>query len=202
MRSKCRIPREGSLWKLSSIQPPASAECARTLSSSRHRGFGDRAFEWLTLAMALAVVVSGFPRRLAIGARLAARDQDSFGFNFLTTLHLGSGGGTIRRVAVYLRHDRFVADRADHRCAAEHRHRRLSDRAGSALDSTAARLADRNAGRDSERHSRSVGNFCHDSVAARSSVSLARSTLRMDAVFQRTDLRSRACSPAESSSRS
>ena len=101
---------------------------------------------------------SGFPRRLAIGARFESGDQ-TVRLSFSHHFNMGSGGGAIRRVAVYLRHGCFVADRADYCRAVKHRDRGLSDRTGSALDSTATDFVDRNAGRNSQRHPRVCGEY-------------------------------------------
>src|SRR5205085_5460178 len=50
------------------------------------------------------------------------------------------------------------------------------------------RVFDRNVGRNSECHPRPLGHFRNDSVAARLSVSVPQTTLRLDAVLQWADL--------------
>src|SRR5256886_14731812 len=68
-------------------QPPAIARgepLSAAAAMKRPSHFGDRAFEWLTLAMALAVVVLVFlvGWQLARGSSLAIK---RFGFSFFTT---------------------------------------------------------------------------------------------------------------------
>ena len=150
--------------------------------------FGDKAFYWLTLSMAFAVVLLV----ILIGWELGQGSWQAiqkFGFRFVTTSTLGSRGGTIRRVAVHLRHSSLLADCVTYRSAAEHCDGGLSDRTRAALDPAADCLAHRDAGRDPQRNSRVVGNFRHDPVAARLSVSIPAADTRLDSIFQRPDLR-------------
>ena len=138
--------------------------------------FGDRAFEWLTLAMALAVVVLVFlvGWQLARGSSLAIK---RFGFSFFIT-------STWDPVAEQFGAWPFIYGTLVSSLIAliiavplEHRDRGLPDRTGPALDSAAIDLPGGNAGRNPERHSRALGNLRHDPVAARLSVSIFEATL-------------------------
>src|SRR4029077_11132208 len=71
-----------------------------------------------------------------------------------------------------------------------HRNGGISYRARAALDSPTARVFDRNAGGNSECHSRALGHFRNDSVAARLSLRMAQTVLRLDTLVQWIDLRS------------
>ena len=97
-----------------------------------------------------------------------------FGFHFLTTSTWDPVAEQVRCAAVYLRNACFFADRVAHCCPLEHRNGGLSDRACAVVDSAAARLVNRNAGRDPERHPRAMGYFCDDSVAPGLSVPIAQ----------------------------
>src|SRR4030095_6624687 len=97
---------------------------------------------------------------------------------FSYDFNMGSGGGAIRRAALHLRHADVVPDRVVDRSAVGNRDGGLSDRACAALDSAATRFANRNAGGDPERHPGIMGNFRHDPVAARLSVSMAQTIPR------------------------
>ncbi len=135
---------------------------ARMASPSR---FGDKAFEWLTLAMALAVVVLiiliGW--QLWIGSSVAIK---KFGFHFLITSTwdpVAEQFGALPFIYGTLVSSMIALA---HRRATEHRHSSVFDRTRASVDSAAARLADRNAGGDSECHPGAVGNFRHDPMAA------------------------------------
>src|SRR6266487_936744 len=103
--------------------------------------FGDKAFEWLTLTMALAVVLlvilTGW--QLWRGFSLAIQ---KFGFHFSRDIHLGPGRGAIWRAPVYLRNAGFFLDCAAHRRPIEHRDCGLSDGTCAALASPATRFLD------------------------------------------------------------
>jgi len=100
--------------------------------------FGDKAFEWLTLTMALAVVVlvvlTGW--QLWRGSSLAIQ---KFGFHFLVT---STWDPVAEQFGVYLWNAGLVIDCLAHRGAIEHRDCGLFDRAGATLDSPAAGFLD------------------------------------------------------------
>src|SRR5690348_16889354 len=102
---------------------------------------------------------------------------------------MGSGSGAIWGVAFHLRDAGFIGTCSVDCRTAQHRNRGLSDGACAALDSATDCVADRNVGRDSERHFGSVGNIRDDSMAPTVPVSIAEKILRLDAVFYRTNLR-------------
>lgn len=110
---------------------------ARMASPSR---FGDKAFEWLTLAMALAVVVLiiliGW--QLWIGSSVAIKIR----FSFPCHVNLGPGCRTIWRVALYLRNPGFLADCPTDCGSLEYRNGSVPDRACASVDSAAARFPD------------------------------------------------------------
>ena len=137
--------------------------------------------------------------RLRTGARLAARAA-KIRLAFPRQQRLGPGQRTIRRVAVHLRHAGFVRHRAAHRRAHQHRHRRVSHRTRPALAAPAADHVHRTAGRRAERHFRVVGNFCHGSVAARPSVSVAAKARLVFCRCFKGRFTASACWPAASSS--
>ena len=138
---------------------------------------GDKAFEWLTLAMALVVVLLVFlvGWQLARGSSLAIQ---KFGFNFLTTstwdpvaeqfgaLPFIYGTLVSSLIALFIAVPLSIATRG------------LPDRARSALDSPADYLAHRNARRRPQRDPRSLGHLRHDSLPARLSVSDLEKILR------------------------
>ncbi len=159
--------------------------------------FGDRAFKWLTLAMALVIflliILIGW--ELARGSRLALHQ---FGWHFLISSDWDPVNETIRRAAVHFRHAGFLGHRAPHRRAHQHRHRRLSHRTRPALAAPAADHVHRTARRRAQRHSRFVGNFCDGAMAARPLVSVAAEMLRLSAVFSKARFMASACWPAAS----
>ena len=150
--------------------------------------FGDKAFEWLTLAMAMAVVVLviliGW--QLWIGSSLAIK---KFGFHFLVTSTWDPVAEQFGALAFHLRNAGFFAHCVAHCGSAGHRHGGLSDRTCATVDSAAARFSDRNAGGHSERDPRALGHFRDDSMAARLPFPIAQTILRLDTIFQRIDLR-------------
>src|SRR5438874_986656 len=130
----------------------------------------------------------GRSNRLAIVAWIFAR-HPKIRVSFSHNIDLGPSRGAIRRVAFYLRYPGFFPDCVTHRGAVEHRDSSVSNRACASLDSAAARLADRNARDDSECDPWVVGDFRHDSVVARLSVSAAQAAVRLDPIFHRANLR-------------
>ena len=125
--------------------------------------------------------------RLAAGSWLAP-GHHPIRFSFSYDIDLGSGGGAVRRSAIYLRYRCIVADRIDHRGTVERGDGGVLDRTRTVVDPTATRLLDRNAGRDSKRDSRVVGNFRDDPVAACLSIPDSQEIVWVDAAFQRSDL--------------
>ena len=128
--------------------------------------FGDKAFEWLTLAMASAVVVLviliGW--ELWVGSSLAIK---KFGFHFLAT-------STWDPVAEQFGALPFIYGTLVSSLIAliiavplEHRNGGISDGTCAVVDSAADHFADRNAGGDSKRNSRTLGHLRHGPVAAR-----------------------------------
>ena len=117
-------------------------------------------------------------------------------FSFPRHINLGPSRGAIRRAALYLWYAGLFAHRAADCGPIEHRNGSVPYRARAALDSPTPRVFDRNAGRNSECHPRALGHFRNDSVVARLSLPMAQTSLRLDAVFQRSDLRTHACWPA------
>src|SRR6476659_11460365 len=105
-------------------------------------------------------------------------------------IYLGPGGRAIRRVALHIRDAGFFSNCPSYCGAVGNRDGSISHGARSFVDSAAVGVVDRNVGCHSERNSRVVGNFCNDSLAAGLSLSMAPTPLRLDAVFQRGDLRS------------
>src|SRR6266404_5159032 len=125
--------------------------------------------------------------RLAAGSWLAP-GHHSVRFSFSYDIDLGSGGGAVRRSALYLRNGGIVTDRIDHRGAAERGDGGVLNRTRTVVDPTAARLLNRNAGRHSERNSRVVGNFRDDPVAACLSIPDSQEIVWVDPAFQWSDL--------------
>src|SRR6267378_2844667 len=107
-----------------------------------------------------------YPNRLAALDWVFGRYQ-KIRFSFPRHIHLGPGGGAIRRAAFHLRNAGFFAHRASDCGSIEYRNGSLSDRARAPLDSATARVLNRNVGRDSECHPRTLGHFRDDSLAAR-----------------------------------
>ena len=103
--------------------------------------FGDKAFEWLTLGMALVVILLVFliGWQLARGSSLAIQKVR---IPFSGNIDLGSGCRTIRCLALHLRHAGVFTYRAHYCCAPEYCDRGLFDRARAALDSAASGFAD------------------------------------------------------------
>src|SRR6267142_1199096 len=131
-----------------------------------------------------------YPNRLAALDWVFGRYQ-KIRFSFPRHIHLGPGGGAIRRAAFHLRNAGFFAHRASDCGSIEYRNGSLSDRARAPLDSATARVLNRNVGRDSECHPLTLGHFRDDSLAARLSVSVPQAILRLDSVLQRADLRAK-----------
>jgi len=162
---------------------------ARMVSPSR---LADKAFEWLTLAMALVVVVLiiliGW--QLWIGSSVAIK---KFGFHFLVTstwdpvaeqfgaLPFIYGTLVSSLIALLIAVPLSIATAAY-----------LTELAPlwirQPLVSLIEMLAAIPSG-NSECHPRTVGHFRNDSVVARLSLPVAQTSLRLDAVFQRPDLR-------------
>ena len=161
--------------------------------------FGDRAFKWLTLLMALSVFALIVLIGYELAQRLAARAAQ-IRLAFPRQQRLGPGQRTIRRGAVHLRHAGFIRHRAAHRRAHQHRHRRLSHRTRAALAAPAVDHVHRTARRRAERHSRSVGNFCDGAVAARPFVSVAAKARSVFCRCFKGRFTASACWPAASSS--
>jgi len=124
--------------------------------------FGDRAFKWLTLVMALTIFALVRAHRLRTVPRLAPRAA-KIRLAFSRHQRLGSGQRRLWRAAVHLRHARVGGHRTRHRRAHQHRHRRLSHRTRAAPTAPAAYHVHRTARRRAKCHSRPVGNFCDGS---------------------------------------
>ena len=166
-------------------------------ASARRLNFGDRAFRWLTLLMALSVfvliVLTGYelPRLAARAAKIRLA--------FSLQQRLGPGQRRVWRAAVYFRHACFIIPRAAHRGAVEHRHGRISHGTRAAVGAPAAHHLHRTARRRAERDPRVVGNLRHGAVAAGAFFSLAARDARFLPFF-RARFTASACWPAASSS--
>src|SRR4030095_13342387 len=110
-------------------------------------------------------------------------------FSFSCYINLGSRRRSIWRPSLYLRNAGFFAHRTADRGPIEHRNGSVSDGARAALDSATARVFDRNASGNSKCDPRAVGYFRNGSVVARLSFPMAQTSVRLDAVLQRPDLR-------------
>src|SRR5438552_2951022 len=121
-------------------------------------------------------------------ARIYARDPEIW-FSFPNHIHLGPSGRTVQGATLYLRNTCFFAHRAPDCSSPGYRHSSVSDRACAIVDSAGTGFTDRNAGGNSERDPWLVGNFRHDPVAARLSISIPQAVLRLDTALQWTDLR-------------
>ena len=75
---------------------------------SRPSRFGDKAFEWLTLAMAIAVVLL-ISWLVGSSAWLVARHPKIW-ISFSRHIDMGSGRGAIRRAPIHLWHGGFFSD--------------------------------------------------------------------------------------------
>src|SRR4030095_1319674 len=143
--------------------------------------------------MAYALYVTGrggadYPDWLAALDWVFGRYQE-IRFSFPRHINVGPGRRAIRRAALHLRNAGFFAHCIGDCGPLEHRNGGVPYRARAALDSPTARLFDRNAGGNSECHPRTLGHFRNDSVVARLSLPMAQTSLRLDTVFQRPDLR-------------
>ena len=101
---------------------------------------------------------------------------------------VGPGERKLRGAAVYLRHTGLFLDRAAHRRAAQHCHCPLSHRTGPAMDKTTAYHFYRTARGCAERHSWSLGDFCHGALVARSPLSRTEGNARLSAIVPGADL--------------
>src|SRR5213592_2575855 len=140
--------------------------------------FGDKAFEWLTLAMAAAVVV------LVIFSR-----HQKIRFSFPHHVYVGPGSRAIRCAAVYLRNAGFFGNCVNHCCAIGHRDGGIPYGTCSVVGSAAAHFADRDARRDPQRNSRTLGHLRDGAVAPELSFSIPETILWLDTTFHRPDLR-------------
>src|SRR6516225_4880665 len=104
-------------------------------------------------------------------------------------INLGPGRRAIRRAALHLRNAGFFSHCTSHCRAVGYRDSSVSHRACSFMDSAAFGVVDRNVGCHPERNSWVMGDFCDDSVATGVSLSMAPACPRVDAFFQRADLR-------------
>jgi len=148
--------------------------------------FGDKAFYWLTLSMAFAVVLLV----ILIGWELGQGSWQAiqkFGFHFLTTSKWDPVAEEFG--ALPFIYGTVVSSLIALLIAVEHCDGGLPDRTRAALDPATDHLAHRNAGRDPQRDSRVVGNFRDDPLAARLSVCVSEADIRLDSIFQWPDLR-------------
>ena len=107
---------------------------------------------------------AGHPDRVGVVGWIFTGHQ-KVRISFSHYVHVGPGGGRIRRVAVHLRNAGFFGDCVNHRCATRYRNGGLFDGTCAAVDSTTAHFADRNAGRYPKRNSRTLGHLRDGAVA-------------------------------------
>ena len=162
--------------------------------------FGDRAFKWLTLLMALSIFVLDRAHRLRTGRRRAARPCTNSAGIFSSAATGIPVNDDLWRAAVHFRHARFVRYRARHRRAHQHRHGGLSHRTRAALAAPAAHHVHRTARRHAQRHSGFLGNFCDGSVAARSFFPAVADNISVFCRSFKARFTASACWPPESSS--
>ena len=110
-------------------------------------------------------------------------------FSFPHHVHVGPGSRAIRCAAVYLRNAGFFGNCVNHCCAIGHRDGGIPYGTCSVVGSAAAHFADRDARRDPQRNSRTLGHLRDGAVAPELSFSIPETILWLDTTFHRPDLR-------------
>ncbi len=150
---------------------PGEPGSARQVMARPSR-FGDKAFEWLTCAMALAVVVLVILIGWELWNGSAARHQ-KIRVPFPCHVHVGPRRRPIWRSPVYIRNAGFFSNCAVDCSSVGHCNGSVSDGACSTLDSAAPSVVDRDVGCNSQCHPWALGHFRNDSMAARLSLCMA-----------------------------